>query len=138
MKKIITISGLLLLSATIMTTSASAGATVATLGGAALTITNVTDAVATPGPSLTFNPSPGVSMSASTLPASYAISAANISAAEANRNEYGVWSGYGGYYQQVTPVVSGTPKLKTVDVSGYVTSGTTPFATPWVAIGGGS
>lgn len=91
------------------------------------------DVVDASTPNMTFNPSPGVSMSGVSTDSNYALSASNLSAAIADRNEYGVWSGYGGYYQQETPADQAT----VIDVSGYdPDAATTPFGDPWLAMGG--
>jgi uncharacterized protein (DUF2147 family) len=140
MKKLFAIGGLMLLSGTLIATSANATALGSTAAGAVVTIANATAAATSPGPSLVFTPSPGVSMSASTLISSYAIAAANISAAFANRNEFGVWSGYSGYYQETSTALGQTATSTTCeDVSGYNPSAaTTPFSATWKAMGGGS
>ncbi len=103
-------------------------------GGVAVDIADTNGA----GDGLTYNPSPGVSMSAITKPTAYALSAANVSAAVENRNEYGVWSGYGGYYQQPSDADAATAPTTTIDVTAYDPEGTTPFTTAegWTPMGG--
>jgi hypothetical protein len=137
MKKLFAIGGLMLLSGTLIATSANAAAVTPTVGGALLTIANANTGGTAPGPNFTYTPSPGVSMSAVTAINGFALSASNGAAAAANRNEYGVWSGYSGYYQQ-TSVAAGTDTAEvTEDVSGYDPTGaTTPFTGTWDAMGG--
>lgn len=134
MKKIFSIGVLSLCAVTLLSSTSIADTTVSpTSAGAAVTIASANG----PGDGLTFNPSPGVSMSAITQTADYALSASNVSASVADRNDYGVWSGYGGYYQQE----SASDATTAIDVTGYDPSATTsPFASDgdqgWIAMGG--
>lgn len=129
MKKIFSIGVLSICSVAMFCATSVADTVAPTAAGAAVTVPDTTGS----GPALVYNPSPGVSMSVVTAQNAYAISASNISASVADRNEYGVWSGYGGYYQQPSIATATTA----ITVVAYVpTTATSPFTGTWVAMGG--
>lgn len=110
-------------------TTTSAGATV-----------TIQDGTGGSGADLAINPSPGVVMSWQTTANAYGISSLNSSASDGNRNMYGIWSGYSGYYQ-VSDDTEGTiaEVIAGLDAPGDPSGTTTPSAfTDWTAMGGGS
>lgn len=108
-------------------------------GGAGTTVTLAEDAGS--GPGITFPPSPGVVLAVSSSANAFAITAMNVSSANGDRNEYGVWSGNTGYYQRVNPnSAASTPVLTdlSVDLTNTTVLTATPFGgTTWINMGGG-
>ena len=89
------------------------------------------------GATLTSDLSPGVQASWMTTSNEYALSTMNTNAKNTYRLEYGVYSDFSGYYQQIN---SAADNLISLDLSGITLDGVTdPFsADGWPAIAGGS
>ena len=115
-------------------TAASAGNVLSTQASAGALIT-VAEVLGN-GPGLTFSPSPSVLLVVSSTNNAYAITTMNSSAQDGDRNEYGVFSGYGGYYQNVNASTASPPVFGVVLVAADAATGD-PFGA-WTQMGGGS
>lgn len=117
---VIALAGSLLFTSNAAFAAAPAYAT--TTSGAALTIGTAGTTATTDPAALTFQPSPGVSMTAYTSASAYAINGLNTTAAAGNRNEYLVMSTKAGYYQLATDTIttlgSVTPTVTTYKYQG--------------------
>lgn len=83
---------------------------------------------------LEFNASPGVQIAYATTDATYILMGLNTSAAVDDQNEYGIHSGYSGYYQNNTTTAD-TFSVTTVGYSDATTDLADPFSS-WTAMGG--
>ena len=129
MKKIIAISSLSLLM--FLATNSAQAADLATISAGS------TGTISDAGSSgtLKVNPSPGVKITYASTDATYVIMALNTTAQKADQNEYGIYSGYSGYYQHNTATAD-TFSVTTVGYADATTDLADPFAA-WTAMGGG-
>ena len=136
MNKIIAISAILLMSLFLSHTAVADTDGTAT-AGAQVTIE---DGTGNSGANLVVDPSPGVVMKWQTTANAYGMSSLNTSASDGNRNMYGIWSGYSGYYQELDPTTGTVTQVITGLTAPGDPSGTgTPTAfADWTAMGGGS
>ena|GEM_PF-5303477 len=89
---------------------------------------------------ITFDPSPSVIIAVTSTENQYAITSMNASASDGERNEYGIWSGNTGYYQNVnaadTPAEGLTNANFGVELDNDSTLDDTLFDA-WTNMGGG-
>lgn len=128
MKKIISIAGLTLILFLAANSVQAHDLTIITAGSAA-TITDTGGSG-----TLTVSTSPGVQVAYATTKATYVLMGLNTSTQVADQNEYGIFSGYSGYYQHNTAAAN-TFGITTVGYSDADTDLSDPFAA-WTAMGG--
>jgi hypothetical protein len=88
---------------------------------------------------ITFDPSPSVIIAVTSTENQYAITSMNASASDGERNEYGIWSGNTGYYQNVNAADTSKGLTNTdfgVKLGNDSTLDDTLFDT-WTNMGGG-
>jgi hypothetical protein len=87
-----------------------------------------------------FPPSPSVLLAVTSSENAYAITTMNASASDGDRNEYGIWSGNTGYYQNVNAATTPSTGLTLtdfgVDLAATTALTSTPFSA-WTNMGGG-
>ena len=86
-----------------------------------------------PGPGISFSPSPNVEIGWNSAAAEFCINAQNDKTNMDNGLEYGIWSGYSGYYQQQKVVAAAPDGAITAPTS---TDGS--FFSGWAQMGGDS
>jgi len=107
-----------------------------TAGGQAVVIDDPT--APDSGSELNVTPSPGVVMKWWTESNSYTLTSLNVSASDGNRNEYGIWSNFAGYYQQEDATTGDTATIingLTVPTNPAGTTTPTCFS-GWTQMGG--
>ena len=136
MKKIISYTALILAGIMFSGTTALAGvATVASTQTSAGDTVTLTDPNGN-GPEMTFNPSPANLVVIASNTNGFAITTMNTSAADGDRNEYGVSSTNTGYYQNVNASTA-TPPVFGVVLSTSTDVNADPFSGSWTNMGGG-
>lgn len=140
MKKILLYSSLLFAGFLISATTADAQVLSSQSGPGNTVTLSPTDANSPSSEDVTFAPSPGVLLVVTSAENAYAITTMNASASDGERNEYGMWSGNTGYYQNVNDATTPAAGLAASDFGVVLTAGTdlstTPFSA-WTNMGGG-